>query len=79
MDLAKVEKRVRTTGGGSTGTVRDLRIREDNAKYQLNLDVNSAHYDPKTRSVREDPLPDANPNDKFQETGHAYASSSIPS
>uniref|UniRef100_A0A166EEM6 Pre-mRNA-splicing factor SLU7 n=1 Tax=Daucus carota subsp. sativus TaxID=79200 RepID=A0A166EEM6_DAUCS len=65
MDFAKVEKRVRTTGGGSTGTVRNLRIREDTAKYLLNLDVNSAHYDPKTRSMREDPLPDMDPNDKF--------------
>ncbi|TMW86072.1 pre-mRNA-splicing factor SLU7 [Solanum lycopersicum] len=65
MDFAKVEKRVRTTGGGSTGTVRNLRIREDTAKYLLNLDVNSAHYDPKTRSMREDPLPDMDPNEKF--------------
>ncbi|MBA0797647.1 hypothetical protein Gohar_008322 [Gossypium harknessii] len=67
MDFAKVEKRVRTTGGGSTGTVRNLRIREDTAKYLLNLDVNSAYYDPKTRSMREDPLPDADPNEKFYE------------
>ncbi|XVE65833.1 hypothetical protein DITRI_Ditri08aG0031000 [Diplodiscus trichospermus] len=65
MDFAKVEKRVRTTGGGSTGTVRNLRIREDTAKYLLNLDVNSAYYDPKTRSMHEDPLPDADPNEKF--------------
>lgn len=65
MDFAKVEKRVRTTGGGSTGTVRNLRIREDTAKYLLNLDVNSAYYDPKTRSMREDPLPDVDPNEKF--------------
>ncbi|KAL1828960.1 hypothetical protein ACET3Z_007372 [Daucus carota] len=65
MDFAKVEKRVLTTGGGSTGTVRNLRIREDTAKYLLNLDVNSAHYDSKTRSMREDPLPDMDPNDKF--------------
>ncbi|KAA3480794.1 pre-mRNA-splicing factor SLU7 [Gossypium australe] len=64
MDFAKVEKRVRTTGGGSTGTVRNLRIREDTAKYLLNLDVNSAYYDPKTRSMREDPLPVADPNKK---------------
>ena len=42
-----------------------MRIREDTAKYLLNLDVNSAHYDPKTRSMREDPLPDADPNEKF--------------
>uniref|UniRef100_A0A803ME60 Pre-mRNA-splicing factor SLU7 n=1 Tax=Chenopodium quinoa TaxID=63459 RepID=A0A803ME60_CHEQI len=65
MDFAKVEKRVRTTGGGNTGTVRNLRIREDTAKYLLNLDVDSAYYDPKTRSMREDPLPDADPNEKF--------------
>lgn len=44
---------------------RNLRIREDIAKYLLNLDVNSAYYDPKTRSMREDPLPDADPNEKF--------------
>lgn len=44
---------------------RNLRIREDTAKYLLNLDVNSAYYDPKTRSTREDPLPDADPNEKF--------------
>eukprot|EP00301_Raphidiophrys_heterophryoidea_P019200 c4170_g1_i1.p1 GENE.c4170_g1_i1~~c4170_g1_i1.p1 ORF type:complete len:548 (+),score=168.88 c4170_g1_i1:35-1645(+) len=37
-------------------TVRDLRIREDTAKYLLNLDVNSAYFDPKTRSMRDDPL-----------------------
>ncbi|XP_010506888.1 PREDICTED: pre-mRNA-splicing factor SLU7-A-like [Camelina sativa] len=64
-DFAKVTKRVRTTDGGSTGTVRNLRIREDTAKYLVNLDVNSAYYDPKSRSMREDPLPDADPNDNF--------------
>ncbi|KAI8513728.1 mRNA splicing protein [Branchiostoma belcheri] len=36
-------------------TVRNLRIREDTAKYLLNLDPNSAYYDPKTRSMRENP------------------------
>jgi len=35
---------------------RNLRIREDTAKYLLNLDVNSAYYDPKTRAMRADPL-----------------------
>ncbi len=40
-------------------TVRNLRIREDTAKYLFNLDVNSAHYDPKTRSMRENPLKEA--------------------
>ncbi|MQM08004.1 hypothetical protein Taro_040853 [Colocasia esculenta] len=75
MDFAKVEKRVRTTGGGSTGTVRNLRIREDTAKYLLNLDVNSAYYDPKTRSMREDPLPDMDPNEKFYVGDNQYRSS----
>lgn len=37
-------------------TTRNLRIREDTAKYLLNLDVNSAYYDPKSRSMRDDPL-----------------------
>ncbi|CAI5986210.1 unnamed protein product [Closterium sp. NIES-64] len=64
-DFAKVEKRVRTTGGGSSGTVRNLRIREDTAKYLLNLDVNSAYYDPKTRSMREDPNPGCDADEKF--------------
>ncbi|KAJ7972691.1 pre-mRNA-splicing factor SLU7 [Quillaja saponaria] len=75
MDFAKVEKRVHTTGGGSTGTVRNLRIREDTAKYLLNLDVDSAHYDPKTRSMREDPLPDADPNEKFYGGDNRYRNS----
>lgn len=56
--FGKVEKRVNTAGGGSTSTIRNLRIREDTAKYLLNLDVASAHYDPKSRSMREDPNPD---------------------
>ncbi|KAK3595833.1 hypothetical protein CHS0354_014653 [Potamilus streckersoni] len=37
-------------------TVRNLRIREDTAKYLYNLDPNSAYYDPKTRSMRDNPL-----------------------
>eukprot|EP00933_Yihiella_yeosuensis_P024746 TRINITY_DN19187_c0_g1_i1.p1 TRINITY_DN19187_c0_g1~~TRINITY_DN19187_c0_g1_i1.p1 ORF type:complete len:682 (+),score=210.79 TRINITY_DN19187_c0_g1_i1:85-2130(+) len=37
-------------------TTRNLRIREDTAKYLLNLDVNSAYYDPKSRSMRDNPL-----------------------
>jgi len=36
-------------------TVRNLRIREDTAKYLRNLDPISAHYDPKTRSMRKNP------------------------
>lgn len=38
-------------------TVRNLRIREDTAKYLRNLDPNSAYYDPKTRSMRDNPDP----------------------
>ncbi|EJU04168.1 hypothetical protein DACRYDRAFT_114567 [Dacryopinax primogenitus] len=44
-------------------TVRNLRIREDTAKYLLNLDPESAYYDPKTRSMRENPLEHLNPED----------------
>lgn len=44
-------------------TVRNLRIREDTAKYLRNLDPNSAFYDPKTRSMRENPNPNKNPED----------------
>lgn len=36
-------------------TVRNLRIREDTAKYLRNLDLDSAYYDPKTRSMRDNP------------------------
>ncbi|KAI8055232.1 Pre-mRNA splicing Prp18-interacting factor-domain-containing protein [Syncephalis plumigaleata] len=36
-------------------TVRNLRIREDTAKYLMNLDPDSAYYDPKTRSMRDNP------------------------
>jgi len=48
-DVAGKDDRLRTT-------TRNLRIREDTAKYLLNLDVNSAYYDPKSRSMRQDPL-----------------------
>ncbi|XP_075065984.1 pre-mRNA-splicing factor SLU7 [Mixophyes fleayi] len=46
-------------------TVRNLRIREDTAKYLRNLNPNSAYYDPKTRAMRENPYSDAgkNPDD----------------
>ncbi|KAM5553171.1 hypothetical protein ABKV19_025407 [Rosa sericea] len=76
MDFAKVEKRVRTTVPVVHGMMEaqelNLRIREDTAKYLLNLDVNSAYYDPKTRSMREDPLPDADPNEKFYAGDNRY-------
>jgi pre-mRNA-processing factor SLU7 len=36
---------------------RNLRIREDQANYLLNLDTNSAYFDPKSRSLRDNPNP----------------------
>ncbi|KAH8739184.1 step II splicing factor SLU7 [Cryptosporidium ryanae] len=49
-----------TTFGVSTDktrtNIRNLRIREDTAKYLRNLDLNSAFYDPKSRSMRENPF-----------------------
>lgn len=41
--------------GGDMTTVTNLRVREDTAKYLLNLDVDSAYYDPKSRAMRDDP------------------------
>ncbi len=37
--FSELKKRVRTAGGGASGSVRNLRIREDTAKYLLNLDL----------------------------------------
>ncbi|KAF3828280.1 hypothetical protein GH733_004977 [Mirounga leonina] len=48
-------------------TVRNLRIREDIAKYLRNLDPNSAYYDPKTRAMRENPYANAGKNPDDQE------------
>eukprot|EP01080_Neovahlkampfia_damariscottae_P004526 gene4526-7904_t len=50
--------------------LRGLRNREDTAKYLLNLDPESAEYDPKTRSMRGNPLPD-DPTSEFQGDGRA--------
>ncbi|KZS98708.1 hypothetical protein SISNIDRAFT_404653, partial [Sistotremastrum niveocremeum HHB9708] len=44
-------------------TVRNLRIREDTAKYLINLDPSSAYYDPKTRSMRDAPVKNVAPED----------------
>jgi len=44
-------------------TQRNLRTREDTPKYLRNLDLNSAYYDPKARSMRANPIPNANPDD----------------
>ena len=38
--------------------VRNLRQREDTAKYLRNLDPSSAHYDGKSRIMKENPNPD---------------------
>ena len=38
-------------GRNQPTSTRNLRIREDTAKYLLNLDLESAKYDPKTRSM----------------------------
>eukprot|EP00347_Sterkiella_histriomuscorum_P008276 403345699 len=48
--FANKDPRVRTT-------IRNLRIREDTAKYLRNLDPNSAVYDGKTRMMKENPNP----------------------
>ncbi|XP_039258362.2 pre-mRNA-splicing factor SLU7-like [Styela clava] len=45
-------------------TVRNLRIREDTAKYLRNLDPNSAYYDPKTRTMRENPYANQGKNEE---------------
>jgi pre-mRNA-processing factor SLU7 len=45
-------------------TARNLRIREDTPKYLRNLDMDSAHYDPKSRSMRANPNPELNPEEQ---------------
>uniref|UniRef100_A0A3Q2ZUK5 Pre-mRNA-splicing factor SLU7 n=1 Tax=Kryptolebias marmoratus TaxID=37003 RepID=A0A3Q2ZUK5_KRYMA len=50
-------------------TVRNLRIREDTAKYLRNLDPNSSYYDPKTRAMRENPYSNTGMNP--DEVGYA--------
>ncbi|KAJ4483222.1 Pre-mRNA splicing Prp18-interacting factor-domain-containing protein [Lentinula aciculospora] len=65
-------------------TVRNLRIREDTAKYLINLDPSSAYYDPKTRSMRDAPNKDIPPEDAkfagenfFRSSGEAPAVQSL--
>lgn len=50
-------------GNGMRVTVRNLRLREDTPKYLRNLSLDSAFYDPKSRSMRSNPFPNANPED----------------
>lgn len=53
-------------------TARNLRIREDTAKYLRNLDPNSAYYDPKSRSMRDNPNPEI-PKEEAQFAGDNFA------
>jgi pre-mRNA-processing factor SLU7 len=53
-------------------TARNLRIREDTAKYLRNLDPNSAFYDPKSRSMRDNPNPEV-PTEESQFVGDNFA------
>tara|TARA_R110002050_G_scaffold213784_1_gene350048 strand:- start:229 stop:1644 length:1416 start_codon:yes stop_codon:yes gene_type:complete len=55
-------------------TIRNLRIREDTAKYLRNLDPKSAYYDPKTRSMRANPTPQA-PADELTFAGDNFVRS----
>jgi len=50
-------------GAQMKNTARNLRIREDIPKYLRNLALDSAFYDPKSRSMRLNPLPNENPED----------------
>lgn len=47
----------------SNALTDDDRIREDTAKYLYNLDTESAYYDPKSRSMRENPLKEKSTDD----------------
>lgn len=57
----------------STAT-RQLRLREDTAKYLLNLDLESAKYDPKTRTLVDGGATADNAAEKFAEEGFMRAS-----
>jgi pre-mRNA-processing factor SLU7 len=63
---------IQKRGENKKSVSRNLRIREDTAKYMLNLDVNSAYYDPKSRAMREAP----NPDNKSQYQGDNFTRSS---
>jgi pre-mRNA-processing factor SLU7 len=53
-------------------SVRNLRMREDTAKYLLNLDPNSAYYDPKSRSMRDNPFADKNDTSNVSYVGDNF-------
>ncbi|PFH34081.1 putative SLU7 splicing factor [Besnoitia besnoiti] len=52
---------------------KNLRIREDTAKYLLNLDSNSAFYDPKSRSMRGNPFEHLKEEDQALFKGDNFA------
>jgi pre-mRNA-processing factor SLU7 len=54
-------------------TARNLRIREDTAKYLRNLDPNSAYYDPKSRSMRDNPHPELDPTSQTNFAGDNFS------
>ena len=59
-------------------TTRNLRIREDTAKYLRNLDPDSAYYDPKTRAMRENPLPGTSADEVVYAGDNAYRCGTCP-
>lgn len=54
-----------------SGASKTIRVREDTAKYLLNLDADSAHYDAKTRSMRDAPTADFVGENFVRQTGEA--------
>lgn len=50
-------------GAGMRQTVRNLRLREQTPKYLRNLSLESAFYDPKSRSMRANPYANTNPEE----------------
>ena len=58
-------------GRAQSTSTRNLRLREDTAKYLLNLDLESAKYDPKTRSML---APETESNELIAEDGFQKAS-----
>jgi pre-mRNA-processing factor SLU7 len=66
-DAKNFESRLARQGGVGGAqmkvTARNLRIREDTAKYLRNLDIGSAYYDPKSRSMRDNPNPEVAPEE----------------
>jgi len=67
---AKYEEETDMGRQQSTST-RNLRLREDTAKYLLNLDLDSAKYDPKTRSMMDT---ETSTNELIAEDGFQKAS-----